>query len=406
MPNNTTLIFTDGMWLNLEDTGTLCGLSSRAMLKKISTIDIPKEKTRQVPCRNGLKWQIHVTALPPDAQAKWWDARTSESVKELTDAELDRQTEGPITRLANAEERAKEKAHKQARWTREFLALKTKRERICYAANHHLSVRTLYHWARKAKLSGAEPSASLYIALREHKRGLLEKWPKELVALAVETYLQPASPAASRVAAIVRDVATEKGWPVPARATVDRWLHDDNLVSPALANMARRGERAYRDLSEPVRTRDWSQIPVNGCWMGDHHELDLMVIMPDKRIVRPWMTSWLDAHSRLHAGYHLCETPSSDTIALALRHGILPKTEEGHVGEGVPESVLCDNGRDYKSHFLNGEVTSAFKQTEDLPVWGFFAELQIKRRWTKTYSARSKAPKERSYGLIDRKSVV
>lgn len=388
----------DGMWLSLENACQLEGCSLRTLQRRISTVDFPKDKVRWVDAgQAGKRREILLSALPPEAQAKWYASHQEEEVLTLTALETDRQSEGPLTRMRSADPDEKARGAKVARWVEEFNALPTKREKRAYAAKHHLSLRTLYHWARMARLGGTEPKASIYIR-RPAAKPVGWRAGQEAVQRAVSLYLQRTAPNIHQVYGLI---CQEFASP-PSLATLYRWLSNDDLVPPAMATMARKGMRAYRDKSEGILLRDWSQEPVNGCWMGDHHELDLFVVSPEGRIVRPWMTSWLDGHSRLTIGYYLSEGPNADTIALALRHGILPK-EDGAPGYGVPQSVLCDNGKDYKSHHLNGEVTCCWKQTEDLPVFGLFAELNIRRRWTKPYSARSKAPKERSYGTLERK---
>jgi transposase InsO family protein len=395
-------------WLSPEQCGTLCGITSRAIRKQISLEVYKKEHVKRVPSlkgggRGGEMVLVKVNALPPEIQIAWHRSRNSEAVKVLTEAETDRQSCGPLTRYASADEAAKWKALKKTKWVEGFLACKTKREKALYAANHHKPLRTLYAWARMAKLAGGELSPTLYIRKGIPQRGPKDTWPKEMIDLAVVTYLQDSAPCKSRVAEIVRATAEERGWPVPARATVDRWLDNQEIVPPSLSILGREGQRAYRDKAQSVIRRDWNLLRPNECWIGDHHELDLMVVNPDGKIVRPWVTSWLDGRSRLYIGWYISESPCADTIALALSDGILPSDEAP--GYGVPEAVLCDNGRDYKSHHLNGEVTSCWKQTDDLPVFGLFADLGIKRRWTKTYSARSKATKERSYGVIERRTI-
>lgn len=62
------------------------------------------------------------------------------------------------------------------------------------------------------------------------------------------------------------------------------------------------------------------------------------------KVAAPWLTLWLDIHSYCFTGWHLAWAPNSQTIALALRDGIL--------SFGVPESIYVDCGKDYRSMYL------------------------------------------------------
>ena len=58
------------------------------------------------------------------------------------------------------------------------------------------------------------------------------------------------------------------------------------------------------------------------------------------------MTFWYDLGTRTWVGRHVALVPNSDTIALALRGGILRF--------GIPQELYIDNGKDYRCHYLNG----------------------------------------------------
>ncbi len=110
----------------------------------------------------------------------------------------------------------------------------------------------------------------------------------------------------------------------------------------------------------------------NEVWVSDHTQLNLLCIANDGRIIRPWITVFQDLGTKAITGFTLVEKPSSDSIALAFRHAVLPKKiyrwkpvskifeTEKYIFEelverfyypemGLPRTIYIDNGRDYRS---------------------------------------------------------
>ncbi len=75
---------------------------------------------------------------------------------------------------------------------------------------------------------------------------------------------------------------------------------------------------------------------------------------------RPWLTKITDSYSRCIMGIHLgFDAPSSQVVALALRHAILPKQYASEYKlycewgtYGVPENLFTDGGKDFRSEHL------------------------------------------------------
>jgi putative transposase len=94
----------------------------------------------------------------------------------------------------------------------------------------------------------------------------------------------------------------------------------------------------------------------------DHCLIDLIVVHPDSRkpIGRPWLTALLDRATRVVLGMHLSfEAPSYACLQRALAHAIWPKNLHGVEGlkddwpcHGVPEFLICDNGKEFRSRSL------------------------------------------------------
>ncbi|MER9674592.1 hypothetical protein [Mesorhizobium sp. M0208] len=94
----------------------------------------------------------------------------------------------------------------------------------------------------------------------------------------------------------------------------------------------------------------------------DHCLIDLVVVHPDtlRPLGRPWLTVLLDRATRVIVGAHLSfEVPSYASLQRALAHAFWKKDLSAIEGidhdwpcHGVPEWVICDNGKEFRSQSL------------------------------------------------------
>jgi len=113
-----------------------------------------------------------------------------------------------------------------------------------------------------------------------------------------------------------------------------------------------------------VKTRTGEDIAVeysNHLWQCDHTWVDLLVVDIEGEIIgRPWLTTVIDTYSRCIMGIRVgFDAPSSQVVALALRHAILPKNYGTEYGlhcqwgtYGKPEYLFTDGGKDFRSQHL------------------------------------------------------
>ena len=162
----------------------------------------------------------------------------------------------------------------------------------------------------------------------------------------------------------------------------------------------REGPDAYKRKAEAFVERDYSTLDVDEEWVGDQHQLDVAALHEGK-IVRPWLTAWMDMRSRKLVGWTL--TPhggNSDTILAAFKAGVLAE------GQGAPGRVYIDNGKDYDAYVFHGR-TKWQRQRQRRQVdarhfdaGGVFGALGVGVTHAWAYHGQSK-PIERFFGRLE-----
>ena len=87
----------------------------------------------------------------------------------------------------------------------------------------------------------------------------------------------------------------------------------------------------------------------------------LLVDKYGELLTRPWLTTVIDTYSRCTMGINLgFNAPSSNVVALALRHAILPKDYGSAYGVheewgtyGAPKHFYTDGGKNFHSNHPN-----------------------------------------------------
>ena len=159
----------------------------------------------------------------------------------------------------------------------------------------------------------------------------------------------------------VQAKAHELGVKSPSHMTVYRILNpliEKQEKAKSIRSPGWRGSRLS------VKTRDGADLAVeysNQVWQCDHTRADLLLVDQHGEILgRPWLTTVIDSYSRCILGINLgFDAPSSQVVALALRHAILPKQYGAEYGlhcqwgtYGKPEHFYTDGGKDFRSEHL------------------------------------------------------
>lgn len=109
---------------------------------------------------------------------------------------------------------------------------------------------------------------------------------------------------------------------------------------------------AARALETYVK-RDWSTMPVNGCWVSDGKSLNMKVAHPiHGRPFTPELTMVIDGRSRVVVGWSLALSENVIAVADAYRHAMSQ--------HGKPLFTYSDNGGGEKNKTLDADTTGIF----------------------------------------------
>ena len=188
-------------------------------------------------------------------------------------------------------------------------------------------------------------------------------------------------------------------------------------IPPTVRVLGREGAKAFQNQYGIYIPRSYADLRNREIFCGDHHEFDLFVHSRSGKLIRPWISAWQDLKTEVLVGWFISERPSSQTIALAFRHAVLPK-DDGIMG--LPESIYVDNGKDFRSRYLEGQRRQLGRITTDSvelfarahglgvldmrAMEGIWQNLGIKVRHTIPYNAQAK-PIERFFGTLERDFV-
>ncbi len=212
------------------------------------------------------------------------------------------------------------------------------------ARNASVPIRTARRWL--ARLRDAGPAG---LVAKPRSDAGARKIARELVEL-IEgmAFIKPRQSAATiyrRAAAIAGD----RGWRVPSYSSVHAIIAK---LDPAALTLAHEGEAAFRDRYELVH-RHRADRP-NAIWQADHTQLDILILNASGKEARPWLTTVLDDHSRVVAGYMVfLGAPSALNTSLALRQAIWRKARPDWHVCGIPDVLHVDHGSDFTSIHLD-----------------------------------------------------
>lgn len=233
------------------------------------------------------------------------------------------------------------------------------------------------------------------------KHRIDEDWQKFIIKTYKEGNKGSKRITPKQVAIRVKAKAAELGQDTyPSDRTVYRVLQLIIEKQEQTQNVRNRGWHGSR-LSLKTRTGENLAVEYsNHVWQCDHTLADILLVGQDGRLLgRPWLTTVIDSYSRCIVGINLgYDAPSSQVVALALRHAILPKSyspeynlyyEWGTYGQ--PEHFYTDGGKDFCSNHLQqiGVQLGFVCHLRDRPSEGGIVERPFGTFNTKIFSTLS-----------------
>jgi hypothetical protein len=198
--------------------------------------------------------------------------------------------------------------------------------------------------------------------------------------------------------------AKQEKWTIPAES----WIYRQWKQLPEIVIVKHlKGEKEYVSKYAPYIPRTAFDLAALQLLCGDHRQCDVFVLWRDgKTLIRPWLTLWQDVRTGLIWGWHLDVTPSSQTIGLAYASGVMVFGAQppARPDEGFQSYVYTDNGRDYKSHHLDGRITihkraaaldGSFELIRTQQRVGLYSEVDVQKLFARGYNAKEK-PVERT----------
>ncbi|MEV0049457.1 Mu transposase C-terminal domain-containing protein [Saccharopolyspora shandongensis] len=121
----------------------------------------------------------------------------------------------------------------------------------------------------------------------------------------------------------------------------------------AIARELTPGEQAYWRHGEKARRNhrvygQRSGLHRNEVWQVDHTQLEIVVVPPRGKPLKPWLTTFVDHSTRVIMGWAIALRPDAGVVVSALRMALVCDPDAGGFG-GVPAVIECDQGREFSA---------------------------------------------------------
>ncbi len=208
------------------------------------------------------------------------------------------------------------------------------RERLGRWGNIHTPSNFYKNWLAVYQKHGIAGLVPQYARRKGGRGASFDEKAKEII---MSLYLDERKPS---VASVVRDLV-QYGYELNY-CTVCRYV---NEIPESVKTLNRDGKKAYHDKFDPYLERDYTLFNAMDWGCGDHHIFDFVIIY-ECRIIRPWVTLFIDMRSRKITGWWIDVVPNTLTIMRALSMSV-----EQY---GLFENMLVDNGKDFRSEWFAG----------------------------------------------------
>lgn len=153
--------------------------------------------------------------------------------------------------------------------------------------------------------------------------------------------------------------------------------------------LARYGQSAWNRKYGGYIERDYSKITCGKVWVSDHAQIDVACFTDEGTVVFPWVTVWRDYKSGKWLGWLLqTGNPNSDHIFQTFYYSASKY--------GLPEDVIIDNGKDYRSKDFAGGRNHFKVDINEGRANSMLNELNVNVHFALPYNAQTK-PVERDF---------
>jgi transposase InsO family protein len=258
------------------------------------------------------------------------------------------------------------------------------RERLGKRGNIHSASNFYENWLAKYERYGLAGLAPQYAKRKGGSGASLDDKAKEIIQA---LYLDPRKPSIASVERDIKKFGYELNYTI-----INRYINDE--IPNSVKVFYRMGEKAYHDRFDPYIERDYTLFKSMEWGCGDHHLFDF-VITHEGRVIRPWLTMFIDMRSRKITGWHIDVIPNTLTIMRAF--SMSAETC------GLFEHLLVDNGKDFRSAWFAGSAwkerrTRPEQETLDL-IEGVLHDCGTKAHFATPYRGQSK-PIERAFRTV------
>ena len=393
------------IWLTLRDVANIMDVCRRNIQKSLS-----KYSYKTIAGNGGKQYLILLTSLPNEAQEKYYrlTGNIEEEIKDIDQAENDSIIYSELTGWQkNFVDRylplIKTSEGLKGKELKDFLAIYDARG-LSYG--NFMKVKKAY------KENGIE--------------GLIPDWGKNVGSCKIneadfeyfkQLYLKEGGPSLMSCWYGTRGFAIKNDDGIvpdeyPSPVTFLRKLRTECPAGAIF--LARNGQKRYNKKFSSFISRRYDEIAAGAVWVSDHRQLDQAVIdiLPEdpatdikrylsyygtnhqgkkNKPVFPWITVWRDFKTGKWLGWDIYpDSPNSDHIFQAFYNAANKF--------GIPEQILIDNGKDYRSKDFAGGRNAYKLQLDEKKIDSMMNLLNITVHYAKPYNAQAK-PIERDFKI-------
>ncbi len=357
-------------WLTAQEFADLTGVTRTAIVKRVTRNKFKKTKKTKNH-RNQTVTKIHFTELP------------TEILKPILRAQAERDHQKSSLGCDSYDP---ESAWERYRVIEPVLSGETSTAEAAEGAG--VSLRTVQRWVKE--WNEAE-SANRMVGLSQKTRadkGIFRSLEPKVERAAAALWLRKEKFSIRHTHRLLTMMEENGDLPegsVPSYKTIERYLQ--NTIPKQIEVLGREGDKAYKDKFDKFIFRDWDSYEPRDVYFGDHHQFDLFVNHRGK-LIRPWLTAWFDGRTRACTGWVIVEKPDSESIQYSLRDAIMEK--KGSPFWGKPVTVYIDNGKDYRSKWVNGKPHHPGQIDFSIAAKTLITGLNINVTFAQPYNARAK----------------